>query len=273
MARKSQKVRNQRHKAASLGNLSPDALLEKGNLFLRQGKYQDAILTFKQLLKQDENPEILQALLQAYLGRIESLAAKSMIKEAMAMLATVVHRWPDAGIEPLRLSLLLQAGSFAEAVRLYAEGGKQLASDRLERLEALFGALLLAGTGGLRPEDFTEDSPVARHYPAALAACDAVFAGEEEKAQDALKQISFRSPYRDLRTLLTGILQFPRDKEKACAFLRDRRRLALFSLCGEISGSYRYPGELPAKTDRCRKTRAAADPPSVWAQSGTVPSP
>jgi tetratricopeptide (TPR) repeat protein len=218
MAKKNHKVRNQRHKAASLGKLSPNALLEKGNLFLRQEKYQDAILTFKELLKQDENPENLQALLQAYLGRIESLAAKSMIKEALAMLETVVHRWPDAGVEPLKLSLLLQAGSFAEAVRLYARCGRQLASDRLERLEALFGALLLAGTGGLRPEDFAGDSPVARHYPAALAACDAVFAGEEAKAQEALKQISFRSPYRDLRTLLTGFLQFPRDKDKACVF-------------------------------------------------------
>ena len=215
MAKKNHKVRYQRHKVASLGGLSSDELLEKGNLLLGQEKYQDAILTFKQLLKQGENPEILQALLQAYLGRIESLAAKSMTKEAMAMLETVVHRWPNAEVKPLKLSLLLQAGSFAEAVRLYAQCGKQLASDRLE---VLFGALLLAGASGLRPEDFAEESPVARHYPAALAACDAVFAGEEEKAQDALKQISFRSPYRDLRTLLTGFLQFPRDKEKACVF-------------------------------------------------------
>lgn len=218
MAKKNHKARNQRHKVATLGNMSPVALLEKGNLLLRQEKYQDAILTLKQLLKQEENPEILQALLQAYLGRIENLAAKSMIKEAMAMLETVVHRWPDAGVEPLKLSLLLQAGNFAEAARLYAQCGRKLASDRLERLEALFGALLLAGAGDLRPEDFAEDSPVARHYPAALAACDAVFAGEETKAQEALKQISFRSPYRDLRTLLTGFLQFPRDREKACVF-------------------------------------------------------
>jgi hypothetical protein len=59
----------------SLGALPAHEVLAKGKLFLSQEKYQDAILCFKQLLKQQESPEILQGLEQAYLGRIRSLGA------------------------------------------------------------------------------------------------------------------------------------------------------------------------------------------------------
>ncbi len=220
MAKKKNKGRDPRHKVASLGVMPAHEVLAKGKLFLQQEKYQDAILCFKQLLKQDENLEILKALEQAYLGRIRSLAAKSMTKEAMVLLEIVVARWPHADILPLRLSLLLQVDRFGEAVQLYGQCGTHLASDQRQRLEALFGALLLVGVGGLRPENFPEDSPVARYYPAVLSAMDAVFAGQEELGQEALKQIPFRSPYRDLRTLLTGLLHFQKDKDLGCGILR-----------------------------------------------------
>ncbi|GEM_PF-1953541 len=220
MANKKSKGRDQRHKVASLGALPVHEVLAKGHLFLTQEKYQDAILCFKQLLKQQESPEILQALEQAYLGRIGSLAAKSMAKEAMALLEIVVERWPHADVLSLKLSLLLQAGRFVEAVQFHGQCRKQLASDVRQRLEALFGALLLAGVGGLRLEDFPGDSPVAGYYPAALSAMDAVFVRQEERGQDALKQISFRSPYRDLRTLLTGLLHFQSEKDLGCSIIR-----------------------------------------------------
>ncbi len=220
MAKKKNKGRDPKHKVASLRVLPPHEVLAKGNLFLKQEKYQDAILCFKQLLQQQESPEILQALEQAYLGRIRSLAAKSMTKEAMVLLDIVLTRWPQADVLPLRFALLLQAGSFSQAVQSYGQSGKHLASDLRQRLETLFGALLLAGVGGLRPESFPEDSPVARYYPAALSAMDAVFSGQEALGQEALKQIPFRSPYRDLRTLLMGLQYFQSDKDLGCPILR-----------------------------------------------------
>ena len=219
MANKKSKGRDQRHKVAFLGALPVQEVLAKGHLFLTQEKYQDAILCFKQLLKQQESPEILQALEQAYLGRIRSLAAKSMTKEAMVLLETVVGRWPNADVGHLKLSLLLQAGRFVEAVEVYKQCVGQLTRDRQQRVEALFGALLLFGTGGLTPQNFPEDSPIFCHYPAARLAMHAIFAEHEERALAALKELSFRSPYRDLRTLLSGFLQFAKDKEKGCQFL------------------------------------------------------
>lgn len=221
MAKKKKNVRGRRHNVASLASLSLDELQEKGSAFLREEKFQDALLCFKQLIKQGENsPQALEGLAQAYVGRIEALAAKSMIKEAMVMLDTMISLCPDAEVDFLQLSLLLQAGQFAEAARLYTQCCRTLAPARLLRLEALFGALLVAGVEGLRPKDFAEDSPIAQHYSAALTALEMFFAGRDSETQDALKQIPLRSPYRDLRTLLTGLLFLDSDKEKGETFLR-----------------------------------------------------
>ena len=81
----------------------------------------------------------------------------------------------------------MQTGRFVEAVQLHGQCGKQVASDVRQRLETLFGALLLAGVGGLRPEDFPEDSSAVRYYPVVLSAMDAVFTRQEALGQGALK--------------------------------------------------------------------------------------
>jgi hypothetical protein len=49
---------------------------------------------------------------------------------------------------------------------------------------------------------------------------EAVFAKDENQAHDALKRIPFRSPYRDLRTFLTGLLHFQSDKVQGSTILR-----------------------------------------------------
>jgi len=217
--RKKKKFKGQMHKAASLGSLSLEVLIERGNLLLKQEKFQDAITCFKHLLKLEQRPEFLQALEQAYQGRIMALAAKSMIKEAIALLDVLVQRFPEARIDPLRLSLLFQAGSYTEAARLYNQCHDQLAPERRQQIEALFGALLIAGNG-LELVDFETDSPIVRIYPKALAAIDMSCSSQTDKLEDVLRQIPIRSPYRDLRTLLTGLHHFSRDKVKGREFLQ-----------------------------------------------------
>ncbi len=217
--RNKKKLKGQMHKAASLNGLPPEVLMERGNLLLKQEKFQDAIACFKHLLKLEQKAEILQALEQAYRGRISALAAKSMIKEALALLDILVQRRPDATVEPLKLQLLLQEGSYVEAARLYAQCHGQLAPETQAQMATLFGALLLAGNG-VKPEDFESDSPIVRVLPKALAAIDMFCTGHAEKLKDALRQIPVRSPYHDLRTLLTGLHHFLGDKAKGSEFLR-----------------------------------------------------
>ncbi|MBU0960255.1 MAG: hypothetical protein KKH60_01925 [Proteobacteria bacterium] len=217
--RKKKKFKGQMHKAASLGNLSLEVLIERGSLLLKQEKFQEAIACFKHLLKLEQKVEFLQGLEQAYLGRIMALANKSMFKEAIALLNVLVRRFPDARFDPLRLSLLLQAASYAEAAKLYNQCHGQLAPERRQQIEALFGALLLAGNG-VKLLDFETDSEIVRIYPKALAAIDMSCSSQTDKLEDVLRQIPIRSPYRDLRTLLTGLHHFSRDKVKGREFLR-----------------------------------------------------
>jgi cellulose synthase operon protein C len=218
MARK-KKRRNRKSQAIPLGKQSPEALLEKGNLLLEQEKFQDALLYFKEILKKEESPEALAGLERAYFGRIGGLAAKSMAKEALAMLETLESRCADADTTTVKLDLFLQSGKYAEAARLYDSCHPQLTEGQRGRLEALFGALMLAGEE-VAPNDLSVESPVVRYYAQARRAVELLCAKHYDDLSDALQRIPLRSPYRDLRILLTGMMHLQQDQESGREFLQ-----------------------------------------------------
>ncbi len=218
MAKKKRRVKQRQQKTPSLDTLSPEKLWERAKESLRQERFQDAIAAFKQLAKLEQGQEALYGLGQAYIGRIEGLAAKSMVKEALALLETMMRRCPGIEVESLRMSLLLQAGRHQEAGEVYRKIRQGMDRQRIQRLECLFGAVLLTETA-LHPEDLGEESAAAHHYPLAAVALGSFFAGTDDQTREALRQIPIRSPYRDLRTLLTGLLLVDKDPEKARVFL------------------------------------------------------
>ncbi len=59
-----------------------------------------------------------------------------------------------------------------------------------------------------------DDSPLRQHLPHAQAAMTAYCQGDEEGMRAALKQIPFRSPYKDLRWLLSALACYPADPGK-----------------------------------------------------------
>lgn len=222
MAKKNKKKsRHQKHKTVKLGNLSSEDLLEKGEFLLGQDKFQDAIPYFKQLLKSDgeSNAKALAGLEKAYLGRISALAAKSLIKEAVALLEVMVQRCPGSDVDSIRLGLLLQSGAYSDAALLYSTCHERLTSEQQLRAEALFGALLVS-SAHLKESELADHLPVVRFYPQAKKAVELFCSGKEDELQDALRKIPFRSPYRDLRVLLTGLHTLPTDKEKGRELLR-----------------------------------------------------
>lgn len=216
---KKKKRRNRKSPTLPLGKLSAETLLEKGTLLLEQEKFQDAILYYKEMLKREETPEALAGLERAYFGRINGLAAKSMFKEALAMLATLESRFADADTTAVKLDLFLQSGKYAEAARLYDSCHAQLTTEQRGRLEALFGALLLAGEE-VAANDLSDESPVIRYYAEALNAVKLLCAKHYDKLGDALQKIPLRSPYRDLRILLTGMMHLQQDQEKGREILQ-----------------------------------------------------
>jgi len=220
MAKRRKKKFKSQQKAASLDSLPLDELIKRGNLLIKQEKFLDAIAYYKDLLKlKEQREEFLLGLEQAYRGRIMALAAKSMFKEAIALLDVLVQRFQNAKIDLLKLNLMLQAGNYAEAVNLYSRCKGELPPKRQHQLEALFGALLLAGNT-LKLDLFEADSAITRIYPNALAAIDISCSTRKDRVEEVLRKIPIRSPYRDLRTLLTGVHHFPLDKAKGIEILR-----------------------------------------------------
>ncbi|BCX80751.1 hypothetical protein MIT9_P0327 [Methylomarinovum caldicuralii] len=71
----------------------------------------------------------------------------------------------------------------------------------------------------LAGDEVPPDSPLARHLPAARAALYAFCRGDDAAMEAALKQLPFRSPYRDLRWWLAALACQPREEHRAEAWL------------------------------------------------------
>ena len=75
MTRKRKKNRKSRAGGArSSVNLSPQALEAQARAHLQAGKHREAIIDFKRLLEQEQRPEWLDLLAEAYAGRAQGLA-------------------------------------------------------------------------------------------------------------------------------------------------------------------------------------------------------
>ncbi len=218
MARRKKKRARKKHDL-SLNNLSLKEIKEKGEQYLFQEKFQNAIKCFKEIIKNGADADTIQSLAKAYQGRIQSLAGKSLVKEALALFETMEQHCGTGHGGSLKPLLLLKAGNYVEAANLFSECRSQLLKKEQQRFDVLFGALLLVDSG-LQPEDFPEHSPVVLNYPHARTALEKMCENTAEEALQALQAISFRSPYRDFRTLLTGCLHWQQDKEKAAGLLK-----------------------------------------------------
>jgi len=182
--------------------LSQSALAQKAQAHYAAGRYKEAADAFKELLKQADNPEYRRCLADCYLQRARTMAEKAMFKEACVLW----ENYAACGPEPLQgrdgyVIWLLAGKSHAKA---YAE----LASFDARRLEedypefaAYLGALLLAGMSDLLSH-LPEDAPLRRHWQSVEQALAALRGGDREACEQALKNLPFRSAFRDLRTVL-----------------------------------------------------------------------
>ncbi len=219
MARKKKnKSRFQRNKSTSLQNQTPEALKGIACQLLEQRKFKEAVNCCKQLVKHDDGSESLELLEHAFTGRVKELGAQALVKEALSLLDVMKSFLPNVETELLRLPLLFQCEKFSEAAHLYSACYDKLQSEQRQHIETLFGALFL---DGLEPGKVVlpPDSQLTLYYPHAEAALTHYCAGQKPEADKAIKLIPIRSPYRDLRIVLSGLMLFESDREKAMALL------------------------------------------------------
>jgi hypothetical protein len=184
---------------------------------LGAARYKEAIEQYKERLKRERRPEWVEGLAAAYAGRAAQLAAKGLVKEALALWRTRADACGAPLVDGPYLSWLLQAGETDQALRLLA-GASPLPPETQARLETqLAAAVLVAPDSALAA--LTADSPLLRHRAAAQAALAACARGDDVAMAEQLQAIPFRSPYRDLRGILKALVLNTTDLEQAAAAL------------------------------------------------------
>jgi tetratricopeptide (TPR) repeat protein len=210
---------------------SPNKNLEelgaKARHAMEQRRHKEAIIFLKDLLKQERRPEWERALAEAYRLRAGQVAEKGMWQEAAILWENHAKLCPTAEASDEYLGWLAQAGQFPKLAQLLAGSGPVPGDGPFARrlpealaVLALQNEKLLVG--------FPQDHPIAKHHAFAKQAIRAYSADRDAEAEEALKQIPSRSPYRSVRTLVKALLLMGQDRAAGLASLE---RIEADSLC------------------------------------------
>ena len=212
--------RKKKAKPASLASIVPTSPASAGaaslaDAALGAGRYKEAIEQFKELLKRERRSAWLDGLAAAYAGRAEQLAAKGMLKEALALWRTRSEACDVPLLDGRYVGWLMKTGQIELALALLPAVDKLPPEARDQARAQLAPAVLVAPDHLLTglPEESLGHRSAAR---SAIAACAR---GDASGLEQALAAISFRSPYRDLRHLLKALALQASDPASAAASL------------------------------------------------------
>ncbi len=192
----------------------PDEQLERAQRSMANERWKEAIDAYKRLLKTEPRDEWREGLTDAYLGRAGELAGKGMYKEALVFLENLSALGCRRETAALSTACLLLAEKMQQAVQVYLDSKQALPRQQDELLQSLFAARVIAGEEQLL-QAFPEESPIVTQHRPISEALNAWCAGDDEDARRLLKTIPYRSPYRDLRTILTAVLLQSSDAQAA----------------------------------------------------------
>jgi tetratricopeptide (TPR) repeat protein len=214
-------------------NCSIETLQTKATDLLAKGRHKEAIDAYKQLLKKEQRDEWQAALAKAYLLRAQALANKDMYKEAAVLwenranLCTDFETkiFPQTTLDSKALLdqyiyWLIRAGRHIKAVHLLTDQAEHLPEKVTWQLWSHLGALLLAGEIQDLTDVLPDDAILLKHYAIIEAALEAYYRGYLAIIEENLKQIPFRSPYRDFRPILKALLIFHSDPNGANQLLK-----------------------------------------------------
>lgn len=193
-------MRKKKKHSQSFSPANADKLLKNHN-------YTEAIDAYKKLLKSESRQEWADALAQAYLLRAQELANKGMYKEAAALWE--IRNKSDHLNK--YIFWLIKAEHYTRAARFFMES-----NDSMPELNVLFGLLLAAGVNDIV---FSKDNILVKHLVFIKQAVSSYEQGDYEACKAALKQIPFRSPYRDYATLIKGLILIETDQTAALQLL------------------------------------------------------
>ena len=215
MSKKKNKSRAKRgNQKTALGKLNVKQLLHNGNSLYGLGKYADAIIYVCELVKREPDDEALQLLVRCYKKRILELQQKGLVREALAICDSMKQQCQISAQADLLVTLYCQCCEYAKAVTVYQQNIDGFDRKTQATLEELFGAAALAGHKQLL-DNLPEDTPLRSHYHLANTVLTSYCLGSLEDIDNELKKIPFRSPYKNFRTLISGLILVGTDPDRA----------------------------------------------------------
>ena len=214
-------MRKRRRSPSTTPPLSPEQSAARGKELLCQGDYRQAVTCFKQLAKREGGNQWDGFLAQAYLGRSGELAAKSMFKEAVILWENAARLLPETPPPNRPLVWLANTHQYGEAIRLFCKHEAWIEkhdSALWDTFGALLAALLVTDAPGVR-EALPDQSPLLSYNETATAALAAYCRGDDAAADDCLRRIPLRSPFKSFRLILKSLLLQQHEPDKAARLL------------------------------------------------------
>jgi len=203
--------------------------------YLAKGQFAEAINAFRRLYKNDRSGQMDVLFKQAFLGRINQLSAKGMGTEALVIYGNMLLVFSDPDIS-LHVRLLTAAGLFQEAVEMTVRAAATLTKNEETTIDEIFAALLLGGQMQLK-DVLPEESLIQSHYSSAERALQAYCTQVDNVAHAALREIPFRSPYKNFCLALKGMLAFDEDRTDSLRFFE---KIPLDSPFSSLTLPYRH---------------------------------
>ncbi|MGR9117006.1 MAG: hypothetical protein ACU85E_14675 [Gammaproteobacteria bacterium] len=197
-------------KSTAVSDMENNDLEKQALTLLNASKYREAIELYKKLLKVSDNGEWRRRLAFCYLQRAMSFADKGMHKEALVLWENFrEHAQPPYECYDHYLVWLIQSKQPARIQSALQQLTAQQLDKDYPKLAAVLGLLILTE----HPEfqlALPQDAVFIAHLKIAQTALQAFRANDLDGMDEALKQLPYRSAFRDLRTLL-----------KACSAVSD----------------------------------------------------
>jgi len=171
--------------------------------------YKEAIELYKQLWESSDDKKWQQQLAYCYLQRALSFGNRGMLREAFIIWENYIEYaelpyqaydhyicWQIQAQDSNKIKLALQQLTASQLDKQYPE------------LARLLGCLILTGQAELQ-RYLADDSVFMTHLSLAEIALQAYLDNNQPLLKDTLKQIPYRSAFKDFRVLLNAAQQFP----------------------------------------------------------------
>ncbi|OQK18088.1 hypothetical protein AU255_09645 [Methyloprofundus sedimenti] len=196
-------------KQASIPGIAEHDLESQALSLQQKAKYKDAIKLYKKILQVSDNVSCKQNLAYCYIQRAKDFAVKGMYKEALVLWENhrVYAHSPYAAYDQY-IIWLIQTNNLTKIEASLGELTAQQLDTQYPALANVLGLLMLSG----HPEfahSLPQDSLLIAHFNLVQTALQAYQDNNTEKLNEALRQLPYRSAFRDFRTLFNAILVMP----------------------------------------------------------------